>query len=90
MIDTVEKWEIYSQSRLTINLFRHTDAPADSPNPRIFEVTALGQAALLTGPRRREVTRIYGDAVYHFDDAESAICPDRVRAGRRGGSRWPA
>ncbi len=73
MIDTVEKWEIYLQSRLTINLFRHTDLPADSPSPRVFEVTALGQAALVSGPRRCEVTRIYGDSIYHFDDAESAI-----------------
>ena len=30
-IEPLEKWEIYSQSRLTINLFRHTDEPADSP-----------------------------------------------------------
>jgi hypothetical protein len=72
-IDTVEKWEIYAQSRLTINLFRTSEAAADSPSPRVFEVTALGQAALLTGPRRSEVTRIFGDAVYHFDDAASAI-----------------
>ncbi|MHB8900061.1 MAG: glycosyltransferase family protein [Thermoguttaceae bacterium] len=72
-IDTIEKWEIYSQSRLTINLFRQTETAAQSPNPRVFEVTAFGQAALLTGPRREEVTRIYGDAVYHFDDAESAV-----------------
>jgi hypothetical protein len=72
-IDTVEKWEIYAQSRLTINLFRETESPADSPSPRIFEVTALGQAALLSGPRRSEVSRIYGDNVYHFDDADSAV-----------------
>lgn len=72
-IDPLEKWEIYSQSRLAVNLFRRSEAAADSPNPRVFEVTALGQAALLTGPRRSEVTRIYGDSVYHFDDAESAI-----------------
>jgi len=72
-IDTVEKWEIYAQSRVTVNLFRQSETPADSPSPRIFEVTAFGQAALLTGPRRCEVTRIYGDSVYHFEDAESAI-----------------
>jgi len=76
-IDTVEKWEIYSQSRLTINLFRQSDVKADSPSPRIFEVTAFGQAALLTGPKRSEVTRLYGDAVYHFDDTESAIAAIR-------------
>lgn len=76
-IETIEKWEIYAQSRLTINLFRHTEAPADSASPRVYEVTAFAQAALLSGPRRGEVTRIYGDAIYHFDDAESAL--DAIR-----------
>jgi hypothetical protein len=70
-IDTVEKWEIYAQSRLVLNVFRQTEQPADSPSPRVFEVAAFGQAALVTGPRRSEVKRIFGDAVYHFDDAES-------------------
>ena len=77
-IESVEKWEIYSQSRLTINLFRQSEAPADSPSPRVFEVTAFGQAALLTGPRRAEVTRIYGDSVYHFDDIAEAIAVIRT------------
>jgi hypothetical protein len=73
-IDSLEKWEIYSQSRVTLNIFRKTaEQPADSPNPRVFEATAFGQAALVTGPRRREVTRIYGDCVYHFDDSAEAI-----------------
>lgn len=72
-IETVEKWEIYSQSRLALNLFRKTEQPADSPSPRVFEVTAFGQAALLTGPQRSEVTRIYGDSVYHFDDDDSLL-----------------
>jgi hypothetical protein len=72
-IDPLEKWEIYSQSRLTINLFRHTDSPADSPSPRVFEVTAFGHAGLLSGPPRAEVTRLYGESVYHFEDAASAI-----------------
>lgn len=72
-IETIEKWEIYSQSRVTLNLFRETDCPADSPSPRVFEVTAFGQAALLTGPRRSEVTRLFGDSVYHFDDEATAI-----------------
>ena len=76
-IDTVEKWEIYSQSRVTVNLFRGSETPADSPSPRIFEVTAFGQAALAAGPRRREVARIYGDAIYHFEGAESAIAAIR-------------
>ena len=72
-IETIEKWEIYSQSRVTLNLFRQSEQPADSPSPRIFEVTAFGQAALLTGPVRSEVTRLFGDSVYHFSDAEGAI-----------------
>lgn len=76
-IDTLEKWEIYSQSKLTLNIFRETTVPAASPSPRVFEVTAFGQAALLTGPRRYEVSRIYADSVYHFDDAESAIAAIR-------------
>ncbi len=67
-IDTVEKLEIYLQSRITINLFRKSETPADSPNPRIFEVTAFGHAALVSGPRRHEVTEEYGDSIYHFDD----------------------
>ncbi len=72
-IETLEKWEIYSQSRVALNLFRESKQRADSPSPRIFEVTAFGQAALLTGPARAEVTRIYGDSVYYFDDDDSAI-----------------
>jgi len=76
-IETVEKWEIYAESRLTINLFRETEADTASPSPRVFEVTAFGQAALLTGPPRDEVTRIYGDTVYHFDNDGSAI--DTIR-----------
>ena len=72
-IETVEKWEIYTQSRLTINVFRESEAAASSPSPRVFEVTAFGQSALLTGPRREEVTEIYGDSVYHFEDSDGAI-----------------
>jgi len=73
-IDTPEKLEIYSQSRVTINLFRKSDASADSPSPRVFEVTAFGHAALLSGPERSEVTRQYGDSVYHFEaNAKSLI-----------------
>lgn len=72
-IDLVEKLEVYSQSRLTINLFRKAETAADSPSPRIFEVTAFGHAALLTGPNRSEVTRQYGDSVYYFDDDPQSI-----------------
>jgi hypothetical protein len=72
-IDNSEKWEIYAQSRVAVNLFRQSDEPADSPGPRVFEVTAFGHAALLTGPTRSEVTRLYGDSVYHFLDADTAI-----------------
>jgi len=93
-IDTLEKWEIYAQSRLTINLFRQSDKPADSPSPRIFEVTAFGQAALLTGPPRAEVTKIYGDSVYQFDHDVSAVSVIRDalndpagRAARAAGAR---
>ncbi len=71
-ITDVEKWEIYSQSRVTINLFRQSESPADSPSPRVFEVTAFGHAALLTGPPRREVAREFGDSLFYFEDAASA------------------
>lgn len=50
---------------------------ADSPSPHVFEVTAFGQAALLTGPDRSEVTRLYGDSVYHFQDDSSALAAIR-------------
>ncbi len=83
-ISTLEKWEIYARSRLTINLFRQSEQPADSPSPRVFEVTAFGHAALLTGPRRSEVSRLYGDAVYHFDDAESAMATIDQALGDEG------
>jgi hypothetical protein len=72
-IDTHEKWEIYAQSRLTINLFRKTEQQADSPNPRVFEVTAFGQAGLLTGPPREEVHRLFGDSIDQFTNEASAI-----------------
>lgn len=77
-IEPLEKWEIYTHSRLTLNLFRKSELPADSPSPRVFEVTAFGQAALVTGPRRSEVTRLWGDSVYHFDDV--ATCLDVIRS----------
>jgi len=60
------KWHIYSRSTLTLNLFRQSDKPTDSPNPRVFEVTAFGRAALLTGPHRSEVEEIYGDRIFTF------------------------
>ena len=64
-----DKWRMYASSKLVVNLFRES-ADAISPSPRVFEVTAMGGPALLTGPRRDEVTRIFGDAVYDFDDAD--------------------
>lgn len=76
-IETLEKWEIYAQSRLALNLFRTSEHRADSPSPRVFEVTAFGQAALLTGPERSEVTRLFGDTVYHFRDDSSALAAIR-------------
>lgn len=72
-IDQAEKWQIYADSRVTLNLFRQSESIASSPSPRIFEVTAYGHAALVSGPRRSEVDALYGDSIYHFDDADSAI-----------------
>ncbi len=71
------KWQLYAASKLVVNLFRAADQ-AISPSPRVFEVTALGGPALLTGPRRDEVTEIFGESVYHFDDADE-MC-DQVDA----------
>jgi hypothetical protein len=61
------KWKIYARSRAVLNLFRQSDS-AVSPSPRIFEATAIGGPALLTGPRRSEVTSIFGESVYQYDD----------------------
>lgn len=72
-INESEKWRIYSDSAVTLNLFRDSESPAVSPSPRVFEVTAFGHAALVNGPRREEVVDLYGDSIYHFDDADSAI-----------------
>lgn len=71
-IDHFEKLEIYAQSALTLNFFRASET-AVSPSPRVFEVTAFGQAALVTGPKREEVDAIYGDSVYRFDRADELI-----------------
>jgi len=71
-ITTAEKWDIYAQSKLTLNLFRESETPADSPSPRVFEVTAYGQCGLLTGPERSEVKHLFGEEVYHFSDVSSA------------------
>lgn len=71
-IDHFEKLEIYSQSALTLNLFRDSET-AVSPSPRVFEVTAFGQAALVTGPARSEVDEIYGETVYRFQSADDLI-----------------
>lgn len=94
-IDTAQKLEIYTRSRVVLNVFRECDLPAHSPSPRIFEVTGLGQAALVSGPVRREVKEIFGDTVSHFHDAQSAMAAistaledessrkDQVAAARR-------
>lgn len=71
-IENPQKWEIYAQSLVTLNLFRPSELPAASPSPRIFEATAFGHAAVLSGPPRTEVRRLFGDTVYEFDDANSA------------------
>lgn len=72
-IDEQEKLSIYTDSRFVLNLFRQSEHPAESPSPRVFEVTGLGHAALLTGPDRSEVREIFGNSVYHFRDTEDAI-----------------
>ena len=64
-----EKWRLYANSRMVLNLFRDS-GDAISPSPRVFEVTALGGPALLTGTRRSEVTNIFADSVYEFDNLE--------------------
>ena len=71
-IDEAEKWQIYADSSVTLNVFRQTELEACSPSPRVFEVTAFGHAALVSGPRRSEVDSIYGESVYHFNDPDSA------------------
>lgn len=69
-IDASEKWRIYSQSKVTLNVFRESET-AQSPNPRIFETTAFGHATLISGPERDAVTEIYGDSIYQYrDDTE--------------------
>lgn len=67
------KWELYSHSRIVLNVFRESEDEAASPNPRIFEVAALGIPALLSGPHRSEVGRIFGDSVFEFSDQSSMI-----------------
>lgn len=69
-ISAAEKWEIYSRSRVVLNLFREA-AGARSPNPRVFEVAAFGHAALLTGPVRSEINEVFAGSVYEFSDLES-------------------
>lgn len=80
-IDQAEKWQIYADSRVTLNLFRQSDSVAASPSPRIYEVTAFGHAALISGPRRQEVEELYGDSIYHCDDADSAIASIEAALG---------
>ena len=72
-IDESEKLEIYTDSRVVLNVFRESEQRADSPSPRVFEVTGLGHAQLLTGPHRSELRKIFGDNVRYFDDIDSAI-----------------
>lgn len=67
------KWEIYSRSKFTLNVFRESEKPAASPSPRVFEVTAFGKAGLVTGPERSEVSRIFGDTVIRFDTTQDLL-----------------
>lgn len=71
-VSDTDKWSIYADSRVVLNVFREAPEGTASPNPRVFEVTAFGHAALLTGEPRSEVTRLFGDTVYEFADGESA------------------
>ncbi len=71
-IDGPEKWEIYSNSIATLNIFRESEV-AESASPRVYEVTAFGHASLVTGPPRKEVRDLYGENVVYFEDAESVI-----------------
>jgi hypothetical protein len=89
VISPERKWRLYRAAKVVLNVFRDSETPADSPNPRIVEVTALGGPALLTGPNRSEVTRLFGDAIYHFTDfaslvdgLELALSDGADRAGR--------
>jgi len=75
-IEAAEKWELYSDSRVTLNLFRKTETPAVSPSPRVFEVTGYGHCALLSGPVRPDIERLFGESVYqfqHFEDATEQL-----------------
>lgn len=71
-VSETDKWKIYADSRVVLNVFRSAPDGTASPNPRVFEVTAFGHCALLTGEPRSEVTRLFGESVYEFTDAESA------------------
>jgi hypothetical protein len=71
-VSETDKWQIYADSRVILNVFRSAPEGTASPNPRVFEVTAFGHGALLTGEPRSEVTRLFGESVYEFTDAESA------------------
>ncbi len=67
-----KKWRTYANSHAVLNLFREGEG-AVSPSPRVFEVTAIGGPALLTGSRRNEVTRIFGDSVFHYDGFDELV-----------------
>ncbi|MCG6156258.1 glycosyltransferase family protein [Rubinisphaera margarita] len=71
-IEAAEKWELYAESRVTLNLFRESQHAAVSPSPRVFEVTGYGHCALLSGPHRKDVDRLFGDSVYQFQNFEQA------------------
>ncbi|TWT58023.1 Sulfotransferase domain protein [Thalassoglobus neptunius] len=71
-IGFAEKCEIYANSKVVLNLFRGSET-AQSPNPRVFEVTAFGHAALLSGPKRSEVRSIFGESVAEFETPDKGI-----------------
>ncbi len=66
-ISPSQKWSLYSQSRMVLNLFRSPgDREAISASPRVYEVAGMGIPALITN-RRPECDEIFGDTIYTFD-----------------------
>ncbi|QEF98613.1 hypothetical protein Mal15_26680 [Stieleria maiorica] len=69
-VSAEQKWSLYSQSKMVLNLFRDSgDQPARSASPRVYEVAALGRPALISN-RREELEQIFGDSIYLFDDID--------------------
>lgn len=70
-VSAEQKWSLYSQSKLVLNIFRDAgEKRPQSASPRVYEVAGLGRPALISN-RRDEVEQVFGDAIYLFDDIES-------------------